>query len=287
MSSLTVHGTPPLLASGLAWPESPRWHNNSLWFSDVHNFRLMKLEPGQLPQKVADVPGRPAGLGVMPDGRLLLATALDKRLWWVQEDGNLVMASDLSSHAQGLLNDMIVDEDGRVWVGDTGFDLLKGEPEKSGSLLTWSPGEEARIAAPDVRFPNGIAVCRNSRKLYLAETFGQCITSFDISVGGILTNRRVHASLSGRPDGMCLDSSGALWVALLWDQEFQRISLDGQVLERIKLPHERAISCVLGGVDRKSLFLGVCEIDEQDKKNITRNGSIRFMTAETAGAGIP
>lgn len=278
---------PQFLLSGLAWPESPRWFDDALWFSDVHNFKVKKVRPDGEVTVVADVPGRPGGLGFMPDGRLLVAGALDKKLWWVRRDGSLVQAADLSGHVRGLLNDMIVDASGRAWVGDTGFDLLKGEEPRPGALLTWSESDGVRIAADDVMFPNGLALDHGERTLYLAETFGQCVTAFDVDDSGNVSNRRRLAALQGRPDGLCLDSDGALWVPLLWDGEFHRVGPDGCVLERLVFPGQRAISCTLGGADRRTLYLGVCKMDDSDKSNILREGSIQHLRVAVSGAGIP
>lgn len=288
--NLDTHATSPVLAttaSGLAWPESPRWRDGALWFSDVHNFRLMKVVPGRPATVVAPVPGRPAGMGFMPDGRLLLATALDKKLWWVSPEGETSLAIDLSPHVKGLLNDMVVDRTGRAWVGDTGFDLLKGEPEAPGALLTWAPDSPVEVAAADVQFPNGIAISPDHDTLYLAETFGRRISAFAMLQGGKLSGRRTHVTLEERPDGLCLDAEGALWVPLLWQQEFQRIDASGRITNRILLENERAISCVLGGADRRTLFLGVAQIDESDKSNVKRVGAIRQCTVTVPGTGIP
>jgi sugar lactone lactonase YvrE len=245
------------------------------------------MMPEQTPELVAHVPGRPAGLGFMPDGRPLLATAMDKKLWWVEPGGTLTLAADLAGVAKGLLNDMVVDATGRAWVGDTGFDLLKGEPEVPGSLLSWKPGEEVRTEAVDVRFPNGIAISGDHRTLYLAETFGERVSAFTLSDVGRLTERRVHAQLAGKPDGMCLDADGALWVGLLWDQQFQRVDARGAVTDIIMLNEERAISCVLGGPQRRTLYLGVAHVDDSDKANVRRDGRLRSCTVKVSGAGIP
>ncbi|WP_213958858.1 SMP-30/gluconolactonase/LRE family protein [Variovorax sp. dw_954] len=278
---------PRLAVDGLTWPESPRWRDGALWFSDVHNFRVMRVVPGEEAKAVAHLPGRPGGLGFMPDGRLLAATALDRKLWWILPGSEPELAADLSTAVKGLLNDMVVDQSGRAWVGDTGFDLLKGEPEVSGRLLAWTEGGGCQVAAEDVRFPNGIAISSDRCTLYLAETFGRCVSAYAMSADGSLSERRVHAQLSGRPDGMCLDAEGCLWVALLWDNEFQRISPDGRVIARIPIGKERAVSCVLGGDDRHQLFMGVSEVDESDKAKILRTGSIRHLRVGAAGHGVP
>lgn len=275
-----------VVADRLAWPESPRWHDGALWFSDVHNYRLMKLtDRGDL-VKVADVPGRPAGMGFTPDGRLLLATALDRKLWWL--DGTrLQLAADLAPATRGLLNDMIVDPHGRAWVGDTGFDLSKGDPERPGTLLSWRCDEGIREVVAEVRFPNGLAFTPDARVLYLAETFGEVVSAFDVGQDGKLFGRRTHLTLDARPDGLCLDEQGALWVALLWKQELQRVTPDGAVTHRIRFPSEHVISCVLAGPERRTLYVGSAEIDETDRSNVKRHGRIRKIDLDIAGAGMP
>lgn len=275
-----------VVADGLSWPESPRWRDGELWFSDVHNFRLMKITArGELHQ-VADVPGRPAGLGFMPDGRPLLATALDRRLWWV-DDGRLRPAADLSSVATGLLNDMVVDAQGRAWVGDTGFDLASSEPERPGRLFVWTPGGALREAVAPVRFPNGLAFAPDGATLHLAETFGRCVSVFSVGDDGGLSRRRDPLALEERPDGLCLDAEGALWVALLWQRELQRITPDGAVTHRVRFGTERVISCVIAGPERRTLYVGSADIDESDRSNVRRRGRIRKIELAVPGAGVP
>jgi sugar lactone lactonase YvrE len=280
--------TPELVVTGLAWPESPRWHQGKLWFSDVHHYRVACWSPGRELQIVCHAPGRPAGMGFMPDGRLLLATALDKKLWWVSPDGELELALDVADLVVGVLNDMIVDPTGRAWFGDTGFDLLRGEPARPGALLTWIPGETtARVAASDIEFPNGIVMAADGKSLFLAETLGRRITAFDVERGGHLCRRRLHVALEERPDGLCGDRANGLWVPLLWQQEIQHIASSGTVTRRVRFAQERAISCVLGGEDRRSLFVGIARVDESDKSNVKRVGSIVRISVEEPGAGTP
>ena len=278
---------PTLLADGLTWPESPRWHDGRLWLSDVHTYRLLQIGADGASTRAVAVPGRPAGMGFMPDGRLLLATALDRRLVFVEADGALREAADLSSLVTSLLNDMVVDAQGRAYVGDTGFVFGSGEPERPGALLLFDERHGARIAATDVAFPNGMAIAPDGATLYLAETFGNRITAFEIVSDGRLANRRVHAALEGAPDGLCLDAEGHLWVPLLFKQEFQRIAPDGTIVERIAFARERAIACMLGGPDRRTLFLCVSALDDSDPKAPVRKGAVYTCHVPVAGAGLP
>jgi sugar lactone lactonase YvrE len=274
------------VAEGLSWPESPRWRDGCLWISDVHNFRLTRLV-GHVLETVARVPGRPAGMGFLPDGRLLLASALDKKLLWVGDDGVLSEAADLSALSKSLLNDMAVDATGRAWVGDTGFAFGSGEPQKPGALIVFDEKSGARPAATNIKFPNGMAISPDQRTLYLAETFGNVISAFDIDEHGALVNRRVHVTLPSSPDGLCLDIEGHLWVPLLFDGEFHRISPFGEVSDRVSFAGKRAIACAFGGDDRRTLFLCVSEVDDSDPAHIKRRGEIYARRCEAAGAGFP
>lgn len=279
--------SPSLVAGGLTWPEAPRWRDGWLWLSDVHSFRLVRLgEDGAL-ETVAAVPGRPSGMGFMPDGRLLLATAVARDLQWVDQNGTLTLACDLKPFTQSYLNDMVVDACGRAWVGDTGFVFGSGEPERMGTLLVYDEAEGVRVAATDIRFPNGLAIPPDGKTLYLAETFGQCITAFDLGEDGTLSRRRRHAGLESSPDGLCLDTDGHLWVPLLFKGEFHRISPAGQVVERIRFPGQRAIACTLGGSDRRTLFLCVSSVDDTDPQRPVRDGAVHACRVEVAGAGLP
>lgn len=275
-----------LVADGLTWPESPRWHDGRLWLSDVHGFRVMRGDDDGTLREHLRVPGRPAGLGFGADGRLLVATALDRKLLWVGADGAVTEAADLAPLARCYLNDMVLDAAGRAWVGDTGFRFGSDEPERPGALLVVDAAG-ARVAADDIGFPNGIAITPDGRTLYLAETTGRRITAFTIRADGTLTDRRVHLTLQGEPDGLCLDAEGCLWVPLLFRGEFQRIAPGGEILDRIVFERERAIACVLGGADRRDLYLCVSEIDGSDPAAPVRRGAVYRRRVAVAGAGLP
>lgn len=122
-----------LVADDLMYPESPRWRDGRLWISDVHAFRLVTVGPTEV---VCDVSGRPAGSGFLPDGTLLLATALDRKLT-IWDGTALRPVADVET--DGLLNDMVVGPDGRAWFGDTGFRLGLEQPRPGESSPTRRP----------------------------------------------------------------------------------------------------------------------------------------------------
>ena len=267
-------------ASGLSYPESPRWRDGHLWISDVHNFRLKSFERhGQVAVDIS-VPGRPAGTGFLPDGVLLVATALNRKLSVVHH-GALVEVADLSHLARGLLNDMVVDRTGRAYVGDTGYDLGSGEPARPGRLILVDLAGKAQILDDEVTFPNGLAITADGRTLLLAETFANRITAYDIGDDGMVSGRRVYAELPGPPDGICLDGEGGLWAALLTKQAFVRIDADGRETHRYDCAPHNAVACAIGGEDGQTLYLCHAQVLPE------RAGYVSALQAPFRSAGLP
>ena len=275
------------IASGLRFAESPRWHGDRLWFSDVHDYKLKTVTPDGVVSVVAEVPGRPAGLGFLPDGRLLMATALDRKLWLVDRSGKAAVAADLSGIATGPLNDMVVDGLGRAFVGDTGFNMAKGEKPGLGRTIVWQEGHAPKVATEGVFFPNGCVVTPDNRALLLAETFARRITRFEIAPDGTLGNRSVFAELEYPPDGLCLDDHGGLWVALPEASRFIRLDANGRLDRAVASSFGFAVAVALGGADGRTLFL--CSADT-DLPRLTRGetaGRIDSLRVEERHAGWP
>ena len=193
--------------------EGPRWHAGRLWFVDCMERTLLSLAPsGECEQHAKFDDDTPCGLGVLPDGRLIVLTMFKKRLF-AYSDGKLSLYADLSGIATGTIDDMIVDGLGRAWVGDLGFDLPP-PPDRGavGRIILVMPDGAARVVAEDLRFPNGIAVSADNGRLVVAEMDGACLADYDIAADGGLTFRGRFGNMKS-PDGICLDREGAVWVA--------------------------------------------------------------------------
>jgi len=273
------------LARGLCYVEAPRWREGRLWFSDVHDYKLKRVAPGAEVETVGVVPGRPSGLGFMPDGRLLMATALSRELWLVG-DGGMKRAADLSGLATGVLNDMVVDSLGRAYVGDTGFVMGKEAP-RPGRLILWREGQEANIAVEDIAFPNGCAVTADGKYLFLAETFGRRITRFSIAANGSLDERQTFADLDMPPDGLCLDADGGVWVGMPEAERFVRFDRQGRLDRAIASPAPFAVAPMFGGAERKRLFLASADTNLKRLARGDTQARIDFVDLEVGGAGLP
>ena len=135
------------LVSGLSFTECPRWRDGRLHVSDFYTHRVFAFAMDGTAETIAHVPQQPSGLGFLPDGRLLIVSMRDRKILRRETDGSLVTHADVSALAPGFLNDMLVDRDGRAWVGNFGFDLMGGAPARTTVLICVEPDGAANVVA--------------------------------------------------------------------------------------------------------------------------------------------
>lgn len=276
-----------LLTDAVKHAESPRWSDGRLWFSDVHDYAVKSIGLAGDLRRVANAPGRPSGLGRLPDGRWLVVTSLDGKLNYLDGD-SLRQVCDLEPLILGLAGDMVVDGLGRAYISDTGYDHGAGEEPRPGRVLLWTEDGGPRIVAEDINWANGGAVSPDGTRFYLAETFGECILVFDIDPDGSLSGRRVFAELRTLTDGICLDDDGGVWVGLPTTNEFAYVDRQGGVTRRVRTRGAMATACALGGEERRTLF--TCSVNstpETLSSGATAGGVIEWVPVDVGGAGWP
>ena len=276
-----------VVADGFHFLEGPRWRDGRLWVSDMHGDRVVAVTPDGIVEPIVDVPTQPSGLGWLPDGRLLVVSMTDRRLLRL-EGGRLVVHADLSGLATFHCNDMVVDADGRAYVGNFGYDYEAGETFTPAVLGLVHPDGRVEPAADDLAFPNGMVITPDGGTLIVAETFAHRLTAFTIAAGGQLAERRTWASLDERvfPDGICLDAAGAIWVASPLTKEAIRVREGGAVTDRV--PADRhVIACMLGGVDRRTLFVLAATAIPRASARAQRGAQILAAAVDAPGAGSP
>lgn len=275
-----------ILLDGLRFGEGPRWHQDRLWFSDMHDCKVLALALDGEVETIVTVPNQPSGLGWSADGDLLIVSMADRRLLKLAA-GGLEEVADLSSLASFHCNDMVVDPTGRAYIGNFGFDLLNNAPRDFAELILVTPDGEARIVAKEMRFPNGTVITADGNTLIVAETTAGALTAFDISGDGSLVNRRSWAQLEKAvPDGICLDADDGIWVASPVSNEVLRVKEGGVVTDRIQV-ETQAFACMLGGDDRKTLFILTAESSSPVESESNRSGRVETIRVEFAGAGSP
>lgn len=242
-----------VLAEGFYLLEAPRWRDGTLWMSDTIGGKVYRLDLSGQARVVADVPHRPSGLGFMPDRTLLIVSVRDRRVLRLR-DGRLEQHADLGPLSSEP-GDMVVDETGRAFIATFSFASRSKAGFDDATIVLVHPDGAAEVVARSFAFPNGCAITSGERRLIVAETFAQRLTSFAIGSNGQLQDRRILADLGSiAPDGICLDQDGAVWVAASGRPDFVRVVDGGRITHRVETPGRQAVACALGGPDGRTLF---------------------------------
>ncbi len=202
---MTKRTTTPVL-TGLGEPECLRWHEGALWFSDMAHGTVHRwtLEGGA--EVVTEIPGRAAGLGWLPDGRLLAVSMDEHRVYRREPDGTLAVHAELGESARGPANDMLVDGRGRAYVGNFGFDYHAFVRDRPNAALYDPPGpprtpivcfapDGTRLGASQaLAFPNGCVLTADGTFI-VAETLGFRLTALSLDERGVPVGSRTWAPL--------------------------------------------------------------------------------------------
>jgi sugar lactone lactonase YvrE len=258
----------------------------------MHDLAVKTVDLNGRVERMVEVPGQPSGLGWLPDGTLLVVSMTDRRVLRLEHD-RLVVHAELGGLATFHCNDMVVDADGRAYVGNFGFDLHNAE--STGDWSITAPATLAMVerdgtvsaAADDLSFPNGTVITPDGATLIVAESMGRRLTAFDRAADGTLSNRRVWADLGDRlPDGICLDADGTVWVANAGGPECLRVAEGGQVLQVIDTG-DKCYACMLGGPQGNTLFVLTSASSHPEDCRTNRSGRIQITTVSSPRAGLP
>lgn len=275
-----------VLLEDLCFAEGPRWRDDRLFFSDMHDLQVKTVDLDGRMESLLEVKGSPSGLGWLPDGRLLVVSMTDRRLLRL-DPGGLTEHADLSKIATYHCNDMVTDAEGRSYVGNFGFDFQANAEFRKAAIALVTPDGEARVAADELAFPNGTVITPDGGTLVVGESFAARLTAFDIAGDGSLSGRRVFAKLENAvPDGICLDAEGAIWVASPMGNEVLRVEEGGRVTHRMNTS-QNAIACMLGAPERRHLFVCTSPSTEPERCRQERAARIEVAQVDVPGAGLP
>src|SRR5262245_44698038 len=113
------HVKTKIVARDLCFGEGPRWHDGRLYLSDMHDYKVLAIDPWGRRETIVEVANQPSGLGWLPSGELLIVSMVDRKL--LRFDGKRTHTHvDLTALAKFHCNDMVVDAHGRAYVGNFG-----------------------------------------------------------------------------------------------------------------------------------------------------------------------
>jgi sugar lactone lactonase YvrE len=286
--------TTRIVAEQLHMPECLRWHDDSLWFADIWGHRVLRLGHNGALDVVVHFPDDedPAGLGWLPDGRLLVVGMLGRVLYRIEGD-DVVVHCDLREMTQHPLNDMIVTDDGTAFVSGFGWDVWGGGDYADSDLIRVTPDGVAEVAAQSMMAPNGMALSPDGSTLVVAEPGGGRLSRFAVSPRAELSHRELVQleKATGAdfvtPDGICLDAEGAVWAADPMGRRVIRVGPDGGIAEAIAFDDGYPLDCVLGDRDRRTLYIAVGAATSKRERPPLPAGRVVATTVDVPGVGRP
>jgi sugar lactone lactonase YvrE len=216
---------------------------------------------------------------------LVVVDSAQRRLLRQEPDGSLVTEADLTPVSEKPWNDIVIDQRGRAYVNNIGFDFPGGEPAPGLVALVLSDGSVRKVA-DDLAFPNGMAITSDGATLIVAESYANQLTAYDIASDGNLANRRVWATVGeDHPDGICVDAEGAVWYADVANCHCVRVREGGEVLATVDLDRG-AFAAALSRDEPAQLYV-VAQRYGGRPDPAERTGQIVGFPAPAPGAGWP
>ncbi len=276
-----------LLKPPFIFPEAPRWFGDAFHFCDIDAGTIYRLGAGGVAHALY-VHGSPvSGWVRLDDGTLLVVAGLERRIVAVR-DSIATTYADATGTVGWALNDLLRTPDGHCYVGGIDFNLFvdPSQANRPSPLLHVAPGGKVDVATREISFPNGMTLLA-SGELLVADSLTGDLLAFRRRPDGSLTDRRVWAALDGEmPDGISLDTEGAVWVAS--HHRVLRVIEGGRIIDTVEMGETRATACMLGGADGRTLL--VTASDTHDRAQIRAKGpSGALYTARVSapGAGLP
>src|SRR5690242_7439359 len=120
------------LMAGLAFPESPRWHDGRLWFSDWVAHEVIAVDLDGKSEVITYVHSLPFSIDWLPNGRMLATSG--RNILRMEPDRTLAIHADLSNLTDYGWNEIVVDGRGNTYVNGAEFDLMGGEAFRPGII---------------------------------------------------------------------------------------------------------------------------------------------------------
>jgi gluconolactonase len=269
---------PEKVVSGLKFTEGPIWTSEGrLQFTDLEADSIYEMGPGNKLRLLRRPSHFANGLALDRDGATLIAEHATRRIVKQSPGGELVtLADNFQGIALNSPNDLVVrNNDGAIFFTDPPFGLMKpwGPENKKQDLPHQGVYRIDRLTgkvmleSAALTYPNGLALSRDEKHLYVGDSFTSEIFRFDVAQNGALSGKKLFIDLKvqnpkGLPfgfsgyrnpvDGMRFDQDGNLWTT--GPGGVVVIDAEAKIIQQIKIP-DQTTNLAWGGPNRDVLFI--------------------------------
>jgi len=222
--------------------------DGQLW-TGVDDGRIVRIPPdGSDPVVVATTDGRPLGLHVARDGRILVCTSPGGLLALDPGNGMLeTLVAEVDGRPLKFCSNVTELTDGTIYFTESTsaftYEHFKGaafEARPRGSLFRRDPDGTVLTAAPGLYFANGVTPTADGSALVFAETLGRALSKYWLSGPRAGTVTPLRANLPGLPDNLSTGADGRIWCALVSpvNKAADRLAISPPLLRKLlwKLP---------------------------------------------------
>jgi xylono-1,5-lactonase len=276
------------LATGYGLLEGPRTdEQNRLYFSDVRGGGVFRRKPdGEIATLIAD--RKSVGGIALNEGGGLIVTGTGLA-YWDERSGRI---RDIFTEWEGKplfgLNDLTIDDSGRIWVGSFGCDINKFDFKTTpppGSLFRVDPPGKITKLWEGIEVTNGLGFSPDRKLLFHSDSTTRAVWAYEVRSDQTVSDRREFGRLpEGMPDGLTIDAEGGVWVAVVGGPgELVRFKSDGTVDRRVKVPAKTVTSVAFGGPDMSDLYA----VTANNSNNRELKGTVFRTRSDIPGLPVP
>ncbi|GAB08743.1 hypothetical protein GOARA_019_00250 [Gordonia araii NBRC 100433] len=192
-------------------------------YTGLEDGRLLAIDPASgAVTHVAATVGRPLGIELMPDGRLLVADAHEGLLLVDPADGAIEpLVTEIAGKPMVFCNNAAVASNGDIWFSDSSTlhpierwknDLV--ENTRTGRLFCRGAGGSVTTVLGGLAFANGVALAADESFVCVAETTARTVVRWWLKGPKAGSRDYLVTDLPGYPDNIARGSDGLIWVTI-------------------------------------------------------------------------
>ena len=198
---------------------------------------------GDRVERIARTRGRPLGLEIDVDGRLLVCDAHRGLLRVDTRTGAIeAVTADVGGIPMRFCNNAAIASDGTIWFSDssTRFGVEEWKADfvqntRTGRLLRLDTDGTVTVVLEGLAFANGVALSRGEDFVAVAETGARTVVRRWLSGPKAGTRDLLCGELPGYPDNIARGSDGLIWVTIASPRDplVERLQTGPMVLRRL------------------------------------------------------
>jgi sugar lactone lactonase YvrE len=236
------------------FPEEPLWHEDKLYYVE-YGSHMVKTWDGKQNQEFWKMDGcGPSAVVTLSSGDFLVTCYDSGSIARISAEGKTIAEykQDKAGRSFQGPNDFVADKKGGVYFTASG--PWESDPIV-GTVFYMNPKGEIMQVADDLHYANGIALSKDGKTLFLAESEASRVIQFSVQQNGSLTERRLFVRVgqvdpdSGSyayPDGLKVDSKGNLYIGQYSKGRIVVVSPDRKLVRTIDVPSPAAPNLAFG-----------------------------------------